>query len=274
MQEKTMTTEKYIRKDDPELDESVDYINYLVDAYKQTGEDVYREALIASFDDYFRKYVAIMHGRGTGVNVNNSDTKSFLRLFMKKSDRATQALYHKTVGSYIHMLRRSLVSFSKDDLYNELIVYFLELLEKYDTVTYKRGDKTHRISFAHYAQVNIRYKLCRWIVKTSQDVITGRNWVEFDEDMVDNSGFQSWSYPEQPVGIDLKNWVWGTTSTKPFSDLTEMERYLLWLRFEGDPNDRKLSTREMALLTGYHERTIIYKLNKIKVKLKVEQEAL
>ena len=272
MQENETMTEKYIRKDDPELDESVDYINYLVDAYKQTGEDTYREALIDSFDIYFRKYVAIMHGKGNGVDVNNSDTKSFLRLFMKKEDRITATLYLKNVGSYIHMLRRSLVSFTQDDLYHELIVSFLELLEKYSTVTYKRDEKVHRISFAHYVQVNIRYKLCKWIVKKSQDVITGRNWLEFDEDLVDYSGFQDWHYPEEVVGIDLKDWVWGDSSSRPFSLLTEMERYLLWLRFEGDTDGKKLSTREMALLTGYHERTIIYKLNKIKLKIKKEQE--
>ena len=47
-----------------------------------------------------------------------------------------------------------------------------------------------------------------------------------------------------------------------------MERYLLWLRYEGDPEGKKISTRKMAEITGYHERSIIYKLKKIKVKLK------
>ena len=62
--------------------------------------------------------------------------------------------------------------------------------------------------------------------------------------------------------------MWGKTSTEPFSKLTEMERYLLWLRYEGDPGGKKISTREIAITTGYHERSIIYKLKKIKLKLK------
>ena len=267
MQEKEIKTEKYIRKDDPELEASVEYINYLVDAYKQTSDITYRDALLDSFHAYFRKYVSIMTGRGHGVNVNNSDTKNFLRLFMKKEDRFSNKTYLSAAGSYIHMIRRAVLGFTPEDIYHDLIVSFLELIEKYQTIIYKRGDEKHRISFAHYIQVNIRYKLCKWIVKKSQDVITGRDCLEFKDDMhIFEENYDN-DLPGVGIGIDLKDWVWGETSTAPFSELTEMERYLLWLRYECDPGGKKISTREMALTTGYHERSIIYKLKKIKKKL-------
>ena len=267
MQRKEMKEEKYIRKDDPVLDESVDYLNYLIDAYKQTSDLEYRDALLDAFDDYFRKYVSIMHGKGSGVDINNADTKNFLRLFMKKEDRINQHVYMKTVGSYMHMLRRALLGFTAEDLYHEVIIIFLELIEKYQPITYKRGESKHRISFAHYVQVNIRFKLCKWIIKKSQDVLTGRDWLEFKEGIHE----YQYNYDNDPegvgVGINLKDWVWGKTASEPFSDLTEMERYLIWLRYEGDPDGKKLSTREISVITGYHQRSIIYKLKKIKLKL-------
>jgi len=267
MQEKEITVEKYIRKDDPGLNASVEYINYLVDAFKQTGDIVYRDALLDSFHAYFRKYVSIMTGRGNGVDVNNSDTKSFLRLFMKKEDRMNNKVYLGKVGSYIHMIRRALLRFEPEDIHHDLIVSFLELLEKYETVTYNRNEENHRISFAHYVQVNIRYKLCKWVIKKSQDVVTGQVCLEFKDEICADEP----NYDNDPlgvgIGIDLKDWVWGDTATAPFSELSEMERYLLWLRYECDPNGKKISTREMALTTGYHERSIIYKLKKIKAKL-------
>ena len=270
MQEK-IKKEKYIRKDDPELDSSVEYINYLIDAYTQTSDLTYRDALLDAFDCYFKKYIAIMHVKSSGVNFNNSDTKNFLRLFMRKEDRITQEAYLSAAGSCLHMIRRVLLGFTAEDPYHELIVLFLEQLERYKPITYKRAGGVHRISFAHFIQVNMRFRLCKWIIKNSKDVITGRDCLEYKEHLHEtprNSIPGPEDFSGGPIGIDLKDWVWGNTSTAPFKNLTEMERYLLWLRFECDPDGKRLSTREMALSTGYHERSIIYKLNKIKIKLR------
>ena len=271
MQKKENMTEKYIRKDDPELESATEYINYLIDSYTQTSDVLYRDELLECFDFYFKKYISIMHMKGHGVDFNNSDTKNFLRLFMKKEDRTNQQVYLSNAGSYLHMIRRVLIGFTAEDLYHELIVSFLELLEKYEPISYKRGEKKHRISFAHFVQVNMRYKLCKWIVKKSKDVLTGRDWLEYKDYLHENYGdgvLDGNAQVEVEIGIDLKDWVWGKSATAPFSLLTEMERYLLWLRYECDPDGKKLSTREIALTTGYHQRSIIYKLKKIKIKLK------
>ncbi len=261
--------EKYIRKDDPELESAGQYINYLIDAYTQTSDIMYRDALLDAFDCYFKKYVGIMHSKSSGVNFNNNDTKNFLRLFMKKEDRINHGIYLDNAGSYLHMIRRVLKGFTAEDLYHELIVSFLELVEKYQPITYKRDEKKHRISFAHYVQVNMRYKLCKWVVKKSKDVLTGRDWLDYKDFMHEDEALE---HENDSIGVcdgvNLKDWVWGKTSTPPFSNLTEMERYLLWLRYEGDPEGKKLSTREIAVITGYHQRSIIYKLKNIKVKLK------
>jgi len=231
----------------------------------------YRDALLDAFDGYFKKYVSLMHSKSSGVNVENNDTKNFLRLFMKKEDRLTQKDYLKNVGSYIHMIRRVLSSFTADDLYHELIVSFLGLIEKYHPVTYKRNEKEHRISFSHYVQVNIRYNLVRWIFTKSRDVLTGRDWLEYREELHESEFNYDNDPPAVDIGINLQDWVWGDTAEVPFSTLTEMERYLLWLRYEGDPYGKKISTREMGEITGYHQRTIIYKLERIKDKLSLSK---
>jgi hypothetical protein len=187
---------------------------------------------------------------------------------MKKEDRETEMAYATNAWSCIHMIRRAMRSFTPEDIYQELIAIFLELIEKYKPIVYTRNEKKYRISFAHYAQVSVRYALCRIIVKNSKDIITGRECLEFRDDIHNSLARTPIDILDNCIGVNLKDWVWGRISTFPFESLSEMERYLLWLRHESDPDGKRLSTREMADVTGYHERTIIYKLKSIKKKLK------
>ena len=217
MQEKEMKTEKYIRKDDPELEEASEYINYLIDAYKQTSDIKYRDAILDAFEGYFRKYVSLMHIKEKGVDINNNDTKNFLRMFMKKEERANQALYAENAGSYVHMIRRILSSFTAEDIYHELIVIFLDLLEKYKPITYKRKNKKHRISFSHYIQVHMRYALTRWIYALNQDAIGGSNWVEYKDYMHEEESSRPFEFDG---AITLRDWVWGDSACAPFSRLS------------------------------------------------------
>ena len=257
---------KYIREDDPELSSASEYTNYLIDAYKQTGDIAYRDEILSSFDVYFKKYVAILHHKSGGVNTRNKDTKNFLRLFMKAEDRAYEAAYFASAGSYVHMIRRTLSKFTVGDIYHEIIVHFLELLECYKPITYKRNEQQHRISFPHYIQVNIRYRLCRWIIKKSKDIVTGRECLEYCDTLLKRDHKEVDLLDTSP-SIDLYGWVWGDDAGIPFVGLTEMERYLIWLRYEGDPSGKKLSKRELSDITGYHWQTITYRLDKIKSKI-------
>jgi hypothetical protein len=267
MDQNTVLDNKYIREDDPELEQSVEYINYLVDAYKQTDEPEYRDALLDEFDGYFKKYVGILYSGNKVVDISNKDTKNFLRLFMSPEDRATEESYRASAGKYILMVRRVMKTFSPDDIYHELIVLFLEFLEKYKPITYIRKSIKHRISFAHYIQVNIRYHLCKLIVKNSNDCITGRNCLEFNDCLEVEYSNNNFQLSDVDTQITLKDWVWGNDAGFPFTLLTDFERYLLWLRHESDPWGVKITTREMASRTGFHERTIIYKLKKIKQRI-------
>lgn len=263
--------EKYIREDDPDLNNSQELIDYLADAYKQTGDMSYRDCLLECFEGYFLKYVSILSHHNNGVNINNKDTKNFLRLFMSKEERANQYTYEKYAGNIIHKIRRAVRLFTPGDIYNELIVHFLELLERYKPQIVLLKGRRQRISFAHYIQVNIRYKMCNWIVKKGRDILTGRDWVQYHDCLHESE----YNYDNDPPGvgikINLEGWVWGEEAGELFSGLTEAERYLLWMKYEGDPLG-ELTMRDLALMMGLHYQTIVYRMEKIRKKLKVAIE--
>ena len=264
MQEK----EKYIREDDPDLRDLMGMVNYFADAYKQTDNLGYRDSLLTLFEGYFRKYASLMKQGYASVDILNKDTRNFLRLFMGEQERLNKYTYERAAGKKIHQIRRALKSFSYDDLYHEIIVHFLGLIENYKPITYFRNKVKSRISFAHYIQVNMRYKLCRWINKKGNDIVTGSDCVEYSDYMHESS----YNYDNDPegigVGINLQDWVWGNEANEVFSELSEAERYLLWLKYEGDPRGREMTMRDIASLTGFHYQTIVYRLNRIRDKVK------
>ena len=265
--------EKYKREDDPELNNSQELIDYLVDAYKQTGSLKYRDCLLECFEGYFVKYVSILSHHNHGVNVNNKDTKNFLRLFMSKEERSSQHTYEKNAGAIVHKIRRACRCFTPGDIYNEIVVHFLELLENYKPISFKRSEKVHRISFAHYLQVNMRYRLCNSVIKKCKEPLTGRETVEYHEylhDDIDNCDYED---PDDAINIDLDGWVWGDTSGGIFSGLTKAERYLLWMKYEGDP-EGEVNMRALSSMMGVHYQTIVYRLDKIRNKLRVAMKGV
>jgi hypothetical protein len=81
--------------------------------------------------------------------------------------------------------------------------------------------------------------------------------------------------PEMGVNwniIDIQ-WVHGMTAGDIFKQLTEMERYLLYLKYE-DGDERPLSDYELARITGLDRMYIRRSVLKIKEKLKVLVEAI
>ena len=56
-----------------------------------------------------------------------------------------------------------------------------------------------------------------------------------------------------------------------FSGLTEAERYMLWMKYEGNPIG-KTSMRDLAAAMGLHYQTIVYRMDRIRKKLRVAME--
>jgi hypothetical protein len=263
--------EKYIREDDPDLKNSQELIDYLAEAYRDTGDMSYRDCLLECFEGYLLKYVSLLAHHNNGVDINNKDTKNFLRLFMTKEERLNQHTYEKYAGTIVHKVRRALRLFTPGDVYNELVVYFLELLEKWKPKKILLKGRRQQISFAHYIQVNIRYRLWHWVARKGRDVLTGRECVEYHEWLHEKEPNYDNDPPGVGVGINLEGWVWGQEAGEIFSGLTEAERYLLWLKYEGNPGGR-LTMKDLASMMGLHYQTIVYRMEKIKKKLKTAME--
>ena len=256
---------KFKREDDPVLQASVEYTNYLIDAYKQTEDPTYREALIGEFDWYLRKYVNILYKNGGTVDIENKDTKALIRMLMPREGLLGEKPYKSSASLCIHNIRRTMDSFDKEDIYHEIMVIFLAAAENYKPITYKRKNQKYRISFAHYIQVLIRCGIVNLIKSINKDILTGTPCLEYSDDIEGNHcTFPVFNYPE----VSLDDWVWGKEARFPFSGLEEAERYLLWLKYNSSPSGKELTTKEVGDIVGFHERTIIYRLKKIKRKLK------
>lgn len=259
---------KFKREDDPELRETEDVVNYLVDAYKQTGEPEYRDNLLDCFEGYFVKYVVLFSRGEKGLDINNKDTMNFLRMFMNKEEKANRYSYEKTAGRIIHRIRRVLKSYTREDLYQEIVTNFLDLLERYQSITYVRKGVSSRISFAHYIQAHFRYRFYQLVASSGKDIITGSDWVEYNDELHETPVFRENEDPGVGIGVSLDKWVWGKETSPLFSTLTDSERYLLWLKYESEPSGRALNMVDLGKMMGFHHQSIVRMMEKIKKKLK------
>lgn len=237
-----------------------EYINTLVDKYRETNSDKLRDELIDNFKPYFKKYAHLFCGVGP-VNLTNKNTITFLRLFMNDKDRSTDERCRRAGEKYVAMIRRIFHDFTKQDIENEVLIFFLEALNKYRPMIADHKRTRERISFTHFIQVNIKFKLSYLCKKKSRDALSGGSIIPYTE------LFYRAASTRSSKDIDFK-WIYGTTTGDIFNSLTNGERYLLWLKYQSDYKGRKLSDKQLERKTGFHHKTIAQKLNRIRDKLR------
>ena len=237
------------------------YTNDLVDRYKETNSMELMEELLDNFSPYFKKYVNLMCGKHS-VDVTNADTVKFLRLFMSAEERNDNYKYIQACNRCINSFRKVFSDFTTRDLYDELVVIFLDALEKYKPMIANHKATKERISFVHYIQVTMRYRLKALAMTKSRDALSIKENLPYNEAI----------YKVAKVGpsseaLDLR-WVHGFTAGDVFKHLSKSERYILWLKYESDPDGRELSSRGIANITGLHHKTVLGRIGKIRGKLK------
>jgi len=237
------------------------FINNLVDSYKETGDENLKEAILSAFSPYFKKHASLLCSC-SAVDLSNKDTMRLLRLFMSKEDRANNESSFNAGKKLVTKLRDIFKDFTPQDIYDELVCYFLEQLARYKPMIADHKHDKPRISFTHFIQVNIRFKLNTLIRRKFKDALSCAFNIEFDDAMpgTQNTIGINWN------PIDMK-WVQGITSSEIFKELTEMDRYLLFLKYE-DENKKPLSDYEVANLTGLDRMYIRRKFLSIKDKLR------
>lgn len=237
------------------------YINSLVDAYKTSTSEELKLKVIQEFDPYFKKYAYLLCSFRP-VDLTNKDTMKFFRLFMTDEDRATEPATYRAAKNIALYLRNLFRDYSFQDVYDQVVLFFLEQLNRYTPMIANHKSSKERISFTHFAQVNIRYRMAGLAKKRSRDAMYCRYNVEYIDE-VNGTGIDS-DVGENYCGID-QDWVRGFTSGEIFSQLDESERYFLYLKYES--HKKYLSDYGVARMTGMDRMYIRRKMQKIKEKL-------
>ena len=237
------------------------YINSLIDLYKTSSSEELKLKILQEFDPYFKKYAYLLCSFRP-VDFNNKDTMKFCRLFMSEEDRSSDgAAWHAAKG-IINYLRNLFRDCSFQDIYDQMVLFFLEQLYRYQPMIAKNKLSKERISFTHFAQVNIRYRLKKLATLRSRDAMYCRYNVEYSDE-INGTGIEN-VVGENFSGID-QDWVRGFTTGEVFSQLEESDRYFLYLKYES--NKKYLSDYGVARLTGMDRMYIRRKMQKIKEKL-------
>ena len=244
------------------------FINNLVDEFRRTESDDLKTKLLQAFDPYFKKYAYLLC-TNKSVDIFNKDTIKFLRLFMCDEDRLNDVTLQAASKRTIIYLRNIFKDCEPSDIYDEMAAFFLEQLYRYKPmITNHKLDK-QRISFTHFVQVNIRYKIKNLATTRARDAMYCPYNMEYNDEInnvcVEDDGYVDWTM------IDLR-WVYGETTGDVFKDLEEYERYLLYLKFNNG-DDKLLSDYDLARLTGQDRMYIRRKMLRIKSKLKQLVEA-
>ena len=247
----------------PDLLHSEEYINELVDKYKATGKVEDRDSIVNEFTRYFNKYANILC-TNVPVDIRNKDTITFLRLFMSEEDRVNEHAIFIASRNVLSFVRGLFKDTKKEEMYNEVLCYFLEQLDRYKPMIANHKHTKERISFTHFVQVNIRYRLRELIARRQKDALYAGKNVEV-ESLIDVLEQPSKKSTEE-TDIDIR-WVFGDSSGDIFNKLSAMDRYLLYLKYHKDFN-KPLSDYEVARVTGIERMSVRRRFIKIRDKIK------
>lgn len=249
----------------------IDLIDSLVHQYK-TGTVAERnealEKLIGHFDEYIKKYVNLLHGGE--ANLQNPDTFKFLSLFLAGKDKTTENLRFARRG-----IARVMSYYDSGDIYNELVLIFIKLLDRYKVYENEQG----RVNFVYYFTKYFRYRAKDWFnslctqplfkspvsIDAGYEDEDGQTLPFLDKQLMD-SGFDT-SMEDIETSFDLRrmNLSWVLNSKEPlFRELTSYERLLLYNCYVMD-----MSVQAIAESWGRDKDTIWRHLQKVLDKLRV-----
>ena len=183
---------------------------------------------------------------------------------MTEEERNTVSSIAYASKKTIQHLRMIFSDCTKEDIYDEMVLIFLEQLARYKPMIANNTMHKNRISFTHFLQVNSRYRLKNLCVLRGKDALSGYYNIEYNEDTISVDATQDRC--DEPINIDY-NWIMGITAGDIFSQLEEYERYLLFLKYESD-NRKPLSDYELAKITGADRMYMRRKMLSLKEKIK------
>lgn len=234
-------------------DEEYKWLNYkeideIVRGYKQAETEQEKEhnkaLLLRAFHKYFMKYVSLL--TGTIGNIDNSDTISFLALFLTGSKQSSD--YLSIYRYVVHVCK----SVDDIDIYNELTVMFITLLDKFKFYP--------EVSFSRYITKYMRWSIKAWIMDMARNPLS-RSPIEYETYVEDtDTGYYEYINTELPQ-MDL---AWVSDAASPlFSVLTRYERFIIYLNYK-----EGLGVRQISEKLGRAKDTIHTHLQRALQKLK------
>jgi len=213
----------------------IDLIDVLVARYKNSevqDRNLALKELLEKFDDYFKKYVSILHGGE--INFRNGDTFKFLALFLAGRPKTTQSL-----GLIRKNMAKLMRHYDREDVYHELLLIFIGLLDKYEV----RANEQGRVNFVYYITKYFRFRTKDWFNKLTSDALMN-DPIYIDEEREDADG-NTTSFSLEAIlddgsevsieeTLDLKrmDMAWVMNSKDPlFRELTNYERFILYNHF-------------------------------------------
>lgn len=130
-------------------------INKIGLRYSEKKDPADAEILLKSFNNFLLKYVNLLatgkvtsEGKGKKFYISK-DTKRFLALFCQNGIRSSRQELMQAAGR----LPNAFISMTADDIYNELVVIFLELLDNFNGTGGFTGYIHHRFAWSVKARV-------------------------------------------------------------------------------------------------------------------------
>lgn len=182
-------------------------IDALVEDYQERKPGA-AEQLLELFQPLLLKYVSLIKDG----NVDTND--KFIKLFMDKEARRRYKYQPAVeIEKVTGILRWLTYSLTREDLYNELVVVFLETCDRY---------KRKGVGFTGYLNKVFKYALYRRLTSYISDPANGA-------ETTDSVNIEA-PAPEPPE-IDAL-WINGTTPSPPFDKLTSVDRMVLYKRYK------------------------------------------
>jgi RNA polymerase sigma factor (sigma-70 family) len=195
------------------------------------------------------KYVRLLKGEIShqGVCMRNTDTMEFLALFHSAPQKEQTRDWHIRTYNFISQVCQPL---EEEDIYNELCVRFIELLDSYQVY--------EGTSFTRYLTKYLRWSIKRWVIEMARGL-----QVRGPYEAANMSTEEACE--DQPDMIDLPEmnlqWIVDPQS-KLFGVLSPYERFLLYLNFKEGLGVRQIGDRlgRMHHTINRHIRGAINKL--------------
>lgn len=254
-------------------------INNTVKEY-QLGNELAGEELLRIFgchpDESVSKYIGKYYDllRYGKMDFKNKDLRKFVSLFAASPELRKKLKpfyqYSDTKSATMKIIQKIVERFEvieDEDLLQDLRLLLLQQAKRYE----KKGEKVTFLGYLYNSYRFAIYNYYKWIF---EDLILSDR-IDFDIEAIEGEEDESatieideaWFFEDiyfenenEELGF---NWIHNKTTTFPFKKLSVYERTILFMYYE-----KRMTDKEIAYITNYHEDTIFTHRKRIKAKLK------